>query len=177
MNINQRLWWSLGRDNPVVPSRWLATKRQPPVPLSPLWSAVPLDLGLHRDHYVLDGCVVPGTLGQCPRLRERRSSQTGTDSSASDHPTLQRNRARKPRPHMMPPKSPAGPALDDRDVVVQTSAMPRAVRPTKRPGPTVDWCPEGGRGEGRGAARAKGAVTWRIQAYASARGLVQSSTT
>ena len=25
MNINQRPWWSLGRDNWVVPSRWLAT--------------------------------------------------------------------------------------------------------------------------------------------------------
>ena len=25
MNIIQRLWWSLGRGNPVVPSRWQAT--------------------------------------------------------------------------------------------------------------------------------------------------------
>jgi hypothetical protein len=27
MNIIQRLWWSLGRGNPVVPSRWQATDR------------------------------------------------------------------------------------------------------------------------------------------------------
>jgi hypothetical protein len=27
MNINMLLWWSLGRGNTVVPSRWQATTR------------------------------------------------------------------------------------------------------------------------------------------------------
>jgi hypothetical protein len=29
MNIIQRLWWSLGHGNPVVPSRWQATCTSP----------------------------------------------------------------------------------------------------------------------------------------------------
>jgi hypothetical protein len=29
MDIIKRLWWSLGRANPVVPSRWQATKTEP----------------------------------------------------------------------------------------------------------------------------------------------------
>ena len=29
MNINMLLWWSLGRGNTVVPSRWQATPLRP----------------------------------------------------------------------------------------------------------------------------------------------------
>jgi hypothetical protein len=38
MNINMLLWWSLGRGNTVVPSRWQATVDGvvPALPLRPL---------------------------------------------------------------------------------------------------------------------------------------------
>jgi hypothetical protein len=71
MNIIMLLWWSLGRGNPVVPSRWQATCRNPQRPQTAATVA-----GARAKHRLKQ---TPLRAGQISGIRHARADRQGLD--------------------------------------------------------------------------------------------------